>query len=136
MRVTGGCHCGAITYTAELDPSKVAICHCHSCQTLSGTPFRTSAHVLKDDFQLQGEQPKTYTKIGGSGQPRIMVFCGNCGTQLYGTGEGASAKVLSLRIGTCDQRAELTPSFEIFRAEAVDWIGDLGVRESFDTGRR
>ena len=98
--------------------------------------FRTSAHVLKDDFQLQGEQPKTYTKIGGSGQPRIMAFCGNCGTQLYGTGEGASAKVLSLRIGTCDQRAELTPSFEIFRAEAVDWIGDLGVRESFDTGRR
>ncbi|CCV10081.1 hypothetical protein MESS4_120202 [Mesorhizobium sp. STM 4661] len=26
MKVDGGCHCGAITYEAEVDPEKVSIC--------------------------------------------------------------------------------------------------------------
>jgi hypothetical protein len=134
MKITGGCHCGALTYEAEIDPTKVGICHCHSCQVLSGTSFRTGVHVPIDKFQLHGGPPRTYTKTGGSGQPRAMAFCETCGTQLYGTGGGDSANVISLRIGTCHQRAELKPRREIFRAEAVKWLGDLGVDESHDFG--
>lgn len=36
MKIDGGCHCGAITYEAEIDPNSVAVCHCTDCQTLSG----------------------------------------------------------------------------------------------------
>jgi len=39
MKIDGGCHCGYITYTAEIDPDKVGICHCTDCQTLSGSAF-------------------------------------------------------------------------------------------------
>mgnify|MGYP001480890088 len=63
-----------------------------------------------------------------------MVFCGNCGTQIYGSGVGDDVDVVSLRLGTCDQRAELRPRREIFRAEAVTWLGDLGVEKSYDFG--
>ena len=42
MKITGGCHCGAITYEAEVDPDHTSICHCTDCQQLSGTVFRTS----------------------------------------------------------------------------------------------
>lgn len=135
MKINGGCHCGALTYEAEIDPDKVGICHCHSCQILSGTSFRTGVHVPIEKFHLNGGPPRTYTKTGGSGQPRVMVFCGNCGTQIYGIAGGDSASVISLRLGTCDQRAELKPRKEIFRAEAVNWLGDLGVEESHDFGR-
>jgi len=134
MKVTGGCHCGELTYEADIDPDKVGICHCHSCQILSGTPFRTGVHVPMDKFHLRGGPPKTYTKTGGSGQPRVMVFCGNCGTQIYGRGVGDNVNVVSLRLGTCDQRAELKPHREIFRAEAVKWLGDLGVETSYEFG--
>lgn len=27
MKIDGGCHCGAITYEAEVDPEKTSICH-------------------------------------------------------------------------------------------------------------
>jgi hypothetical protein len=41
MHIDGACHCGKITYEAEVDPEAVGICHCTDCQTLSGTAFRT-----------------------------------------------------------------------------------------------
>ena len=47
MKIDGGCHCGYITYAAEIDPEKVGICHCTDCQTLSGTAFRVSAPAAK-----------------------------------------------------------------------------------------
>jgi hypothetical protein len=28
MKIDGGCHCGRVTYEAEIDPDKAAICHC------------------------------------------------------------------------------------------------------------
>jgi hypothetical protein len=39
MKIDGRCHCGYITYEAEIDPEKVMICHCADCQTLSGSAF-------------------------------------------------------------------------------------------------
>jgi hypothetical protein len=37
MKVTGQCHCGHITYAAEVDPETVRVCHCIDCQKLTGT---------------------------------------------------------------------------------------------------
>ena len=37
MKIQGGCHCGKISYEAEIDPEKVAICHCTDCQSGSGS---------------------------------------------------------------------------------------------------
>ena len=45
MKITGGCHCGAITYEAEVDAERVALCHCTDCQTLSGSAFRSVGTV-------------------------------------------------------------------------------------------
>lgn len=130
MNATGGCHCGALTYKAEIDPDNIGICHCIDCQILSGTAFRTVARVPAANFSLLTGEPRTYTKTGGSGRPRIMAFCADCGTQIYGTGVGENANQISLRIGTCDQRAELVPVREIWRRSAVHWVDDLGVAES------
>ena len=40
MKVDGRCHCGFLSYVAEVDPEQVEICHCTDCQTLSGSAFR------------------------------------------------------------------------------------------------
>jgi len=62
MKIDGACHCGNITYTAEIDPENVGICHCTDCQTLSGSAFRTSVRADKEGFHLEGRQPKIYVK--------------------------------------------------------------------------
>jgi hypothetical protein len=41
MKIDGRCHCGNVSYEAEIDPEKVMICHCTDCQMLSGSAFRT-----------------------------------------------------------------------------------------------
>ena len=43
MQINGNCHCGAVSFTAEIDPSRVMICHCTDCQVMSGSAFRTSS---------------------------------------------------------------------------------------------
>src|SRR5262245_46216180 len=63
MKIDGGCHCGYITYVAEVDPEKVGICHCTDCQTLSGSAFRTSVPAARDAFNLSGGQPKIYVRL-------------------------------------------------------------------------
>jgi hypothetical protein len=135
MKIDGGCHCGALKYEADIDPARIGVCHCIDCQILSGTAFRTAVHVNAEDFQLLCGEPKTYIKTGGSGRPRIMVFCGNCGTQLYGTGVDEDAKRISLRIGTSNQRATLKPVTQIWRRSAVTWLNDLGIDKSYEQGK-
>jgi hypothetical protein len=48
MKVTGGCHCGHITYEAEVNPATVRVCHCTDCQRLTGTAFRPNISSLPE----------------------------------------------------------------------------------------
>ena len=125
MKIDGACHCGAITYRANVDPAKVAICHCTDCQKLSGTAFRTVVQIPDADFELLTGTPKTYVKIAQSGNKRAQTFCGTCGSPLWATSVGDGPKVLGLRLGTVRQRAELKPQVQIFSDEAMGWLGDI-----------
>src|SRR6516162_11167782 len=42
MKFDGHCHCGRISFEAEVDPHAVTICHCTDCQTLTGAAFRAN----------------------------------------------------------------------------------------------
>src|SRR5690349_17401035 len=106
MRVDGACHCGAIAYEADVDPSKVRICHCTDCQKLSGTAFRVVVPCPEEHFRLLRGDPKTYVKIAESGRKRLQLFCGDCGSPLYATSEGpAGGRSFGLRVGALEQRA-------------------------------
>lgn len=100
MKIDGSCHCGAIAYEAEIDPDKVAICHCTDCQALSATAFRTIVPVPEDKLRMTAGKPKIYIKIGDSGAKRAQAFCANCGSAIYATGVGEGPKIYNLRLGT------------------------------------
>ena len=74
MKVTGSCHCGTITYEAEVDPTTVRVCHCTDCQKLTGTVFRATIPSLPGTFRLKSGAPKTYVKIAESGNKRFHAF--------------------------------------------------------------
>lgn len=60
MKIDGGCHCGFITYEAQIDPEAVAICHCTDCQTLSGSAFRTVVRAEAGAFRLLTGKPRRH----------------------------------------------------------------------------
>jgi hypothetical protein len=82
VKIDGHCHCGAITFEAEVDPDALSICHCTDCQTLTGSAFRVNISAAAEHFVLHGT-PKTSVKTAESGNRRRHAFCPNCGTPLY-----------------------------------------------------
>ena len=125
MKIDGGCHCGEITYEAEIDPEKVGICHCTDCQALSASVFRTFLPVPEDNFRILSGEPKIYVKTGDSGAKREQSFCPECGSAIYSTSAGEGPKVYNIRLSTARQRAELTPKNQIWFRSAPHWLPDL-----------
>jgi hypothetical protein len=125
MKVDGGCHCGKVTYEAEIDPARVMVCHCTDCQALSGSAFRVVALTRPGSFRLLSGALRSYTKTGESGTPRLQSFCPDCGSPIHATTPGPEPKVHSLRVGTLRQRAAIMPRLQIWRRSALPWVADL-----------
>jgi hypothetical protein len=123
MHINGACHCGAVSFTAEIDPVKVVICHCTDCQKLSGAAFRAIVPAFMENFHVTGTT-KTYVKVADSGARRAQFFCPECGTPLYGSAaENPTAVVI--RLGCVEQRAQLTPTMQLYTHSAMPWVDDL-----------
>lgn len=125
MQVQGACHCGQIRFEAEVDPEKVALCHCSDCQVFSGTVYRVSATVPAAAFRLLSGTPKTYVKTADSGGRRRQGFCANCGTPISACDDVDDPPSYSLRVGCMDQRAQLPPRRRLWRGSALDWAQDV-----------
>ena len=126
MRIDGGCHCGNITYEAEIDPADVGVCHCTDCQQLSGTAFNTFVFAARAGFKLSGGKPKIYIKTGSSGSKRAQAFCPECGSRIYASAAVPEPERYNLRLGTIRQRRELRPRTQIWCRSALDWVMELG----------
>lgn len=131
MHVTGGCHCGAIAYEAEIDPERVSICHCTDCQRLTGTAYRVSTVARQEDFRLLRGTPKTYVKHGESGAYSRQFFCPDCGSHLYRMGEDNA--FVGIRVGTINERADLSPRKQIWCRSALPWTGNIEALPRFET---
>ena len=83
MKIDGGCHCGFITFEAEIEPHTVGVCHCTDCQTLSGAPYRASVPAPPDKFRILTGEPTIYVKTAESGNKRVQAFCPRCGSPIY-----------------------------------------------------
>lgn len=129
MKIDGSCHCGFITYEAEVNPDEVYICHCTDCQSISGSPYRWAISIPETDFKLLSGQPKTYEKKSDSGNTSHQLFCPNCASPIYSTSVGITPKFLNLRLGTARQRSELRPRIEAWCDSAQEWAAVRGETE-------
>lgn len=125
MKVEGQCHCGAITYEAEVEPGTMGICHCADCQTLSGSAFRVTIPAPAVGFRLLRGEPSFYVKTGDSGARRRHAFCGQCGGPIYASAVD-DPPAYSLRVGALKQRYELgRPARQIWPHRRLPWVCEL-----------
>jgi len=123
MQIDGACHCGQVSFTALIDPTRVMVCHCTDCQVLSGAPLRAVVAAPIDGFQLQGTT-KRYVKVAQSGNERAQVFCPECATPLFATAPVNPTSVI-IRLGCVRQRAQLVPAVQIWQHSAMPWLAQL-----------
>ena len=121
MKVDGACHCGQITFQAEIDTGRILVCNCTDCQTLSGSAFRTVAFTTEGGFTLLSGAPRIYVKIADSGNRRQQAFCPKCGSPIYATSDPAGP-FYGLRIGVIAQRDRLVPTVHIFNRSKQHWL--------------
>jgi hypothetical protein len=133
MKVDGRCHCGYISYEAEVVSENVVICHCTDCQTLSGSAFRTVALAHENAFRLLSGEPKIYVKTGESGTKRVQSFCPECGTPIYSSTAGDGPRVYGIRVGTARQRDLLVPKMQLWCRSSQRWLADLGAAQKMET---
>jgi len=133
MHINGSCHCGEITFEAEVDENKVLLCHCHDCQKLSGTAFRSVVVSEPDGLTFTKGKPKEYVKVAESGNHRAQGFCQNCGSAIYATSVDPSNRVYGIRAGCIDQRDILVPKSQIWFSSAVPWLNEIKHIPAFDT---
>ena len=123
MHIDGACHCGAVSFTAEVDSSRVMVCHCTDCQVLSGAPLRAVVAAPFETLAVVG-QTKSYVKVAQSGNRRAQVFCPGCGTPLWATAPENPTSVI-IRLGCVRQRAHFEPSVQIWQHSALPWLARL-----------
>ena len=124
MKVNGRCHCGNISYEADVDAAKVSMCHCSDCQMLTGSAFRATVQAPAHTFVLRGGQPKIYVKTADSGNRRAHAFCPECGTPVYSAAI-SDPPFYSLRVGCLAERHRLRPSRQTWCQSALPWSMNL-----------
>jgi hypothetical protein len=112
-------------YRAEVDPEKVAICHCRDCQIHSGTAYGVVVGIIDEQFHLLSGALKNYEKIAESGTVRALAFCPECGTRVYAKTVGAGSSFFGLRVGTVHERDQLVPKSQVWFQSAQEWASDL-----------
>jgi hypothetical protein len=133
MKIEGACHCGFITFEAEVDPEKTTICHCTDCQTLSGAPYRASVATTPDRFRLLSGEPAIYVKTAESGSKRAQAFCPRCGSPLYATAHGDPSANLNIRLGVVRQRDQLVPTRQLWGRSHQLWVDNLADIPRYET---
>jgi hypothetical protein len=101
---TGGCQCGRIRYTAELESNDAYLCHCRMCQRATGGFAATFVEVPAAALRWEN-QPDWYQSSPIAHRP----FCSSCGTPLgFAFLDGSSGK-MDLTLGSFDDPSDFVP---------------------------
>jgi hypothetical protein len=125
MKVDGACLCGHVQYEAEVDPQRVALCHCTDCQINSGCAMGWVVAVVGNSFELKSGTLKIYVKTAESGIRRALGFCPECGTRIVAKPAEGEHGIVSLRAGSVRQRGQLRPRAHLWARSAQPWIDEL-----------
>jgi hypothetical protein len=94
----GGCHCGAVRYTVDIDLSAPAVtCNCSMC----GRTGTMLSFVGQSQFKLeQGDDNLTDYKFGK--QKVHHLFCKTCGVKSFARGDGPHGPMVAVNVRCLD----------------------------------
>ncbi|MEM9763783.1 MAG: GFA family protein [Pseudomonadota bacterium] len=125
MIVHGRCHCGEITFEAEVDPEEVFVCHGEDSRVLSSSAFLTVVPCRRNAFFPLAGTPRFYIMKAEGGGRRALAFCGTCGTAIHSTDADDRGADFILRTGILVEAATLSPRHQTCTESALPWLGTI-----------
>ena len=109
---TGQYLCGAVKYSIEGEPLRMAQCHCKDCQRASGTGHMSLALVKEDQISIDGKFSE-YSSVADSGNESIRGFCPTCGARFFAR-NSARAGNLAVTAGCADNNSWFNPQAIVY----------------------
>jgi hypothetical protein len=109
----GGCHCGAVRFEAEIDPTAGSMCNCSVCTKLATVGGMVKPHQFR---LISGADALSAYEWGMKVGSR--KFCKHCGTHCFGTGhlEQLGGDYVSINLNTLD-------AFDLGKVKIRYWDG-------------
>ena len=122
--MTGGCACGRVRFTAQVEDDEAYLCHCRMCQRSTGSVSIAFKTMKKADVVFEGE-PDWYVSSAIARRP----FCSACGASL-GFAYPDSEK-MDLTVASFDDPSRFKPHHH-FGAESMHraWLNTEGLPET------
>jgi hypothetical protein len=86
----------------------------------TGSAFASLVRATKEAVTIEGTL-KTFTSVGGSGNPIRRHFCPECGSSIAEE-PGTRPGMIILNVGTFDDPSIAKPGREIFRDDGLPWV--------------
>jgi hypothetical protein len=120
--MTGGCQCGRIRYTVQVENDEAYLCHCRMCQRATGG-VSIAFKGFKAADVIWAHEPDWYTSSPIARRP----FCAQCGTPLGF--QYLDSDKLDLTVGSFDDPSNFVPIAH-FGAESIHeaWIDTSALR--------
>ncbi|PTB35038.1 uncharacterized protein TrAFT101_006454 [Trichoderma asperellum] len=126
---SGSCWCGDVKYEFIGDSTHVVLCHCLSCQKISGGTNTANIPVAREKLTVISGAPKSHTQKHEDGFNLTVFFCGNCGTVIYKKADADMFATISLiQSGTLDGSAKEKigkPSSELNVKLRASWLAEV-----------
>lgn len=101
--MTGGCQCGRVRYSAEIESDEAYWCHCRKCQKATGGI--AAAFVQLEPAKVAWlSEPDWYESSPVARRP----FCSQCGTSLGFAWANGSGE-MDLTVGSIDDPSRFRP---------------------------
>ena len=116
----GGCHCGAVRYSAAGEVKHSGVCHCETCRRPTGALTTAWVAFSSDELTVDGEPASDFSSEGIERQ-----FCAKCGTSLFYYNEALMPGVADILTATLDDPDSCPPGAHVNMADAVGWEAGL-----------
>ncbi|MEN3793979.1 GFA family protein [Fulvimarina sp. MAC3] len=120
-RLTGGCLCGSVRFTAVGEPYRVGVCHCMDCRKHHGALFHASAIFPATTVTIDGEP--------ASHEGRF--FCPRCGSSVF----SRTGDEIEINLGSLDTPNQLKPTYELWTVRRESWLPDFPGTRRYERDR-
>ncbi len=123
--MTGGCACGRVRFTAQVDSDEAYLCHCRMCQRATGSVSIAFKNVKQAAVRWDHE-PDWYD----SSPIARRSYCRECGTS-FGFAFKEGSENMDLTVASFDDPARFRPTSH-FGAESIHraWLNTEGLPET------
>ncbi|HEU0016892.1 MAG TPA: GFA family protein [Methyloceanibacter sp.] len=119
MTITGGCLCGAVRYSTEVEPKFTRHCWCRDCQYIGAGAGTVNVFFPTEAVKIEGALAD-YASPAASGNLMHRRYCPSCGTPVF-TQTEARLHFIGVRAGTLDDPEIAKPQMTIWTSSAPRW---------------